>query len=62
MLVHEGWVHVCGRRLLVCEAVVSVDPFARWAVVALGHGACDCCCEAHVRVSGAPGADFAVCW
>jgi hypothetical protein len=53
---------------LVRKAVVTVDPFARRAVVVvvadLGHGAVggDVRYEAHVRMAGAPGAHFAVCW
>jgi hypothetical protein len=44
MPVYESRVHVRGRRLLVLQAVVSFDPFARRQIVAivivadLGHG------------------------
>ena len=67
--VHESRVQVRRRRLLICQAIVAFDPFARrqeavFIVVApyLYHGAPGCCIrdQTHVRVAGAPGAYFAV--
>ena len=68
--VHESRVQVRRRRLLICQAIVAFDPFARRKVVVdvvvvpdLGHGGAtgrgirD---QTHVRVAGAPGAYFAV--
>ena len=69
MPVHESRVHMRRRRLLVLQAVVAFDPFARREVVAivvvadLSHGSVaggDVRDQSHVRVAGAPGAYFAI--
>lgn len=63
MLVHERWVHVHGRRVLVGKTIVLIYPVSRWPILlSLGHWGSDTFDQVHVWMSRAPVSNLAVCW